>query len=146
MSNRQERNTRSNGRHDSAPGGDAPRSSAAISSDGEEPAERDLRRTRSQRRDHDPHTSPRQAAQGDNDKDADEDVTRCVCGHAEYPGPPFPNDKGPNDGAFFIQCEKCNVWQHAGCIGFFELEACPRHYYCDQCRPDLHKIVLSKQG
>ncbi|WBW73413.1 histone lysine methyltransferase Set3 [Schizosaccharomyces osmophilus] len=46
---------------------------------------------------------------------------RCVC--------PFDDDDG-----FTIQCENCEVWQHAIC---FEIssENVPENYLCEQCQP-----------
>ncbi|EPX72809.1 histone lysine methyltransferase Set3 [Schizosaccharomyces octosporus yFS286] len=46
---------------------------------------------------------------------------RCVC--------PFDDDDG-----FTIQCENCEVWQHAVC---FEIssENVPENYLCEQCQP-----------
>lgn len=138
---------RTNGRVDSGNALEPQRSSPEDHYEGEGASERDLRRTRSQRREQDSQRSPKQfAEQDDLERDNEEDVTRCICRLAEYPGAPIGNDRNVNDGAFFIQCEKCNVWQHAGCVGFFDEDACPRHYYCETCRPDLHKIMTGKQG
>lgn len=43
---------------------------------------------------------------------------------------------------FMVQCESCDVWQHGICMGIPREEDCPEQYYCDECRPDLHKAVL----
>jgi hypothetical protein len=46
------------------------------------------------------------------------------------------------DMGFMVQCEKCDVWQHGICMGIAREEDCPEKYFCDECRPDLHKKVL----
>lgn len=98
------------------------------------------------------------------DDDADGEITRCVCGKAEYPGPPVPlseSSRGqvprdtqrlaslatveglPEDaGGLFIQCDDCHVWQHGGCVGIMEESATPENYYCELCRTELHKLLV----
>lgn len=100
--------------------------------------------------------------------DADGEVTRCVCGQLDYPGPPVPLSDGsrnhngkdngkltslaaaeglPEDaGGLFIQCDKCHVWQHGGCVGIMQEELSPDNYYCEQCRKDLHKVTTGARG
>lgn len=102
------------------------------------------------------------------DEDADGEVTRCVCGKSDYPGPPVPLVEGsrghhardsqrlasiaaaeglPEDaGGLFIQCDTCHVWQHGGCVGIMEESATPENYYCEQCRTDLHKVLTGARG
>ncbi|KAI0267116.1 hypothetical protein BC834DRAFT_1026622 [Gloeopeniophorella convolvens] len=74
------------------------------------------------------------------DPEAEEEeqgVTRCVCGNA--------GDDDEGAGEFFVQCEKCNVWQHGACMGIVhEEEARQSEYYCEQCRPDMHVELLRK--
>jgi hypothetical protein len=42
-----------------------------------------------------------------------------------------------------ICCDKCEAWQHNDCMGVPEEEgAQPDQYFCEQCRPDLHKELL----
>jgi hypothetical protein len=37
----------------------------------------------------------------------------------------------------------CNVWQHGQCMGIRNEDAVKAdHYYCEQCRPDLHVELL----
>ena len=48
---------------------------------------------------------------------------------------------GDEPGSLFIQCERCNVWQHGGCVGIMEEKDSPENYYCEECRPELHKIL-----
>ena len=74
------------------------------------------------------------------DEDGEEEVTRCLCGKLEYPGPPPAlglND--PDVGGMFIQCDKCHVWQHGGCVGIMNDDETPDDYFCEQCRPNLHR-------
>ncbi|OCT50421.1 hypothetical protein CLCR_07432 [Cladophialophora carrionii] len=85
---------------------------------------------------------------------ADEEITRCICGQAEYPGPPFalvrrlvgPDDSVEETGNFFVQCDNCGVWQHGGCMGIIDEVFLPDEYFCEQCKPELHKIVRSSSG
>lgn len=34
-----------------------------------------------------------------------------------------------------IQCEECDIWLHARCVGFEYEEQCPDDYYCRKCAP-----------
>lgn len=65
-----------------------------------------------------------------------EDVTRCVCGSIEL----VPEDDVEEAG-LFVQCEKCLVWQHGYCVGLMTESQVPETYYCELCRPDLHRII-----
>ncbi|EMC93867.1 hypothetical protein BAUCODRAFT_213099 [Baudoinia panamericana UAMH 10762] len=82
----------------------------------------------------------------------DEEVTRCICGQQEYPGPPlsevFSNADTPGDdaGGLFIQCDGCSVWQHGGCVGIVEESQSPDKYYCEECRPKLHDQHTDSRG
>ncbi|KAL9111151.1 MAG: hypothetical protein Q9227_004414 [Pyrenula ochraceoflavens] len=103
-----------------------------------------------------------------------EEVTRCICGYPEYPGlppqslrdnnsrstaksavkvesgqnGPAANDEAFSDdiGNFFIQCDKCQVWQHGGCVGLVDEAQTPEEYFCEQCRPNLHRLARSSNG
>jgi DNA mismatch repair ATPase MutL len=85
---------------------------------------------------------------------ADEEVTRCICGQAEYPGPSLvlrqeqPNPEAVTDdtGNFFVQCDNCGVWQHGGCMGLLDESMLPEEYYCEQCKPEFHKIIRASNG
>jgi hypothetical protein len=132
--------------------------------------------------------APRRSRRGnDNEKDEkikrseedeggdglEEDVTRCICGHADYPGPPAStrdfarrrtskagskDGSGPLDdantsdtlsddvGNFFIQCDNCHVWQHGGCVGLTDESMSPEFYYCEECKPEFHKIMRVSTG
>src|SRR5712671_1765395 len=55
----------------------------------------------------------------------------------------FVGDDDEGAGEFFVQCETCNVWQHGQCMGIGNEDAVKAdHYYCEQCRPDLHVELL----
>ena len=113
--------------------------------------------------------------QGEEDDEEEEEITRCVCGNQDYPGAPVPiteqsievevdqkatikdeanldssmvTPDGPSDesGGLFIQCDICKVWQHGGCVGILDQSMSPDEYFCEQCRRDLHKIVIGKNG
>ncbi|CAI6340913.1 unnamed protein product [Periconia digitata] len=70
----------------------------------------------------------------------EDEVTRCLCGQQEYPGPPS------DAGGLFIQCDICKVWQHGGCVGIMDEAASPDEYFCEECRDDLHKVMVSSKG
>lgn len=98
----------------------------------------------------------------------EEGVTRCICGHQEYPGLPGCNREAakialklnvdpksttiaaetfPEDaGGLFIQCDTCKVWQHGGCVGILDEPMSPEEYFCEECRKDLHKITIAPNG
>ncbi|KAH7339795.1 hypothetical protein B0J17DRAFT_656818 [Rhizoctonia solani] len=67
-------------------------------------------------------------------EEADDEVTRCVCGSEEEVGD------------FMIQCEQCFVWQHGLCVGLVRVEDSPEHYYCEQCKPENHAALLRCVG
>lgn len=96
------------------------------------------------------------------DEIAEEDeITRCLCGMQEYPGPPSDAGKskdgqlsalgdsdvpGEDAGGLFIQCDICKVWQHGGCVGIMDEASSPDEYFCEECRKDLHKVMISSKG
>lgn len=96
------------------------------------------------------------------DEIAEEDeVTRCLCGMQEYPGPPSDAGRskdgqlsalgdsdipGEDAGGLFIQCDICKVWQHGGCVGIMDEASSPDEYFCEECRKDLHKVMTSSKG
>lgn len=95
-----------------------------------------------------------------------EEITRCICGNAEYPGPqsvPHTTKSTPKEeiaqknpigsdglledtGNFFIQCDNCQVWQHGGCVGLLDESMSPDEYFCEECKPEFHKIYKSLNG
>ncbi|KAI9683281.1 MAG: hypothetical protein M1822_006146 [Bathelium mastoideum] len=94
------------------------------------------------------------------EEEDEEEVTRCVCGHQEYPGPPVEvgknhhsaassaNSDVQNDeaGSLFIQCDICKVWQHGGCVGIMDEAMSPDEYFCEECRKDFHKLMTGQRG
>ena len=92
------------------------------------------------------------------DEEAEEEVTRCICGNQEYPGlptasPDSSRKSDPNSSAisedstgWFIQCDNCKVWQHGGCVGIMDESTSPDEYFCEQCRRDLHKVMTTVTG
>lgn len=48
---------------------------------------------------------------------------------------------GDDLGGFFVQCDICSVWQHGGCMGLIDENNLPEEYYCEQCKPELHRII-----
>lgn len=86
--------------------------------------------------------------------DDEEETTRCICGYQEYPGPPSDDEdlavgsdlQAEDVGGLFIQCDKCKVWQHGGCVGIMEEKSVPENYFCEDCRKDLHNLLASPKG
>ena len=91
---------------------------------------------------------------GDGDADGDDEITRCVCGMQDYPGPPltddFPTITDPSQaedaGGLFIQCDKCHVWQHGGCVGIMDETKSPDNYFCELCDKKLHNVLTDPKG
>ena len=117
------------------------------------------RRTRSSQ--DDAKEGPAPVVDDEVDEEGEEEVTRCICGSQEYPGlPVISNDtlqnnaKGdPNSSilsedstGWFIQCDKCKVWQHGGCVGIIDESTSPEEYFCELCRKDLHKVLTDLNG
>ncbi|KAL5631582.1 hypothetical protein ACGC1H_007191 [Rhizoctonia solani] len=73
------------------------------------------------------------ASYSHHDEDEEGSVTRCVCGSDEE-----------DMGNFMIQCEQCSVWQHGVCMGVANVDESPEHYYCEQCKPENHTLLLRK--
>ena len=145
-STRQDRSTRGNQPQKSA----TPRSLS--SEDTSEPPRRSQRAQLTQKED-----SP--ARDTDVVEDAydeiveEEEITRCICGQQEYPGPPLSeafagnSDINSDDaGGLFILCDGCSVWQHGGCVGIVEESQSPDKYYCEECRPKLHQVHTDSRG
>lgn len=87
------------------------------------------------------------------DIDDQEEVTRCVCGNDELAA----IDSSVSsllqqeyhikvDTGLFIQCDLCLVWQHGYCVGLFTSEDVPDKYWCEECKPDLHREVAAADG
>ena len=121
-------------------------------SDETEQLEHGTRQTRRQKREQEAALDPKIETNveiEEEEEDSEEDVTRCICGKLEYPGPPRPSgdrrdaieSQDPDAGGLFIQCDVCHVWQHGGCVGIMDEGATPDNYYCEQCKPSYHKIM-----
>lgn len=155
-SNRAERSTRSNNKNTSSHKSSTPRSLS--SEDADEGADQRLPQTRRRTRgDQDPaddDSAPRADETLDEDDAGEEDeeeITRCVCGHQDYPGPPSDGGKhhdsqSEESGGLFIQCDICKVWQHGGCVGIMDEATSPEEYFCEECRNELHKLMTSPKG
>lgn len=80
--------------------------------------------------------------------DEQEEVTRCICGqdelstiNAQLQSLLAQEYRIKIDTGLFIQCDKCLVWQHGYCVGLFINEDVPDKYWCELCKPDLHRFV-----
>ncbi|KAF8248146.1 hypothetical protein K440DRAFT_626790 [Wilcoxina mikolae CBS 423.85] len=79
----------------------------------------------------------------DDTGDQEDEITRCICGYQEYQG--GDDDQSDSDG-LFIQCDQCKVWQHGFCVGITDNDSTPDNYYCEQCKPELHREGHNKAG
>ncbi|OAG16833.1 PHD-finger motif-containing protein-like protein [Alternaria alternata] len=142
-----------------------PKSSTPHSLSSEEPEETPhdvqpdppLTRRRTREHDNDENESAKLDDELDDEIAEEDEVTRCVCGYQEYPGPPSdapksmsalvdPDAQADELGGLFIQCDVCKVWQHGGCVGIMDEAASPDEYFCEECRKDLHKVTTSPKG
>ncbi|TVY65539.1 putative histone deacetylase complex subunit cti6 [Lachnellula suecica] len=90
-------------------------------------------------------------ANGTEDND---DSVRCICGFEDYPGPPELDDEenthgfqdGVDEAIMFLQCDRCSAWQHGKCVSIMNESQSPDEYFCEECRPDLHKFFTDKNG
>ncbi|KAK9895620.1 hypothetical protein P389DRAFT_66913 [Cystobasidium minutum MCA 4210] len=46
-----------------------------------------------------------------------------------------PCTRNVDDSSLMIQCEECDIWLHANCVGIQYEEDCPEEYYCRKCAP-----------
>jgi PHD-finger len=82
-----------------------------------------------------------------NDDEEPSEVTRCICGHAELQTNHISKGQASEiDPGLFIQCDKCQVWQHGFCVGFISEDEVPDVYFCEKCRPELHIVVQRPWG
>ena len=163
-SGRADRSVRSNHKLPSPQSSTAPRSrsSQEVDDSAKPPI---IRRTRTSQ--DDIKDNIRIVHEDEEDEEGEEEITRCICGHLEYPGMPVPVDDSPkinskangisdpsiapptlpeDAGGLFIQCDVCKVWQHGGCVGIMDEAMSPEEYFCEQCRKDLHKITTTANG
>lgn len=162
-SGRADRSVRSHHKRPSPPSPRLPNSRSSLEVDDQ--VKPQARRTRSSHEDTKEKIEMTQ--EDDDDEEGEEEVTRCVCGHQDYPGMPVPvgdlprasskltggqdpsmsSTALPEDaGGLFIQCDICKVWQHGGCVGIMEVAMSPDEYFCEQCRKDSHKITTTSSG
>ncbi|EME44846.1 hypothetical protein DOTSEDRAFT_70787 [Dothistroma septosporum NZE10] len=147
LSSRQDRGTRTNQTQKSG----TPRSQS--SEDLSEPPV--ARRSQRQPANKEEGSAKDTEAVDDNDEEAieEEEITRCICGHQDYPGPPLseafadiPNAQAEEIGGLFILCDGCSVWQHGGCVGIVEENQSPDKYFCEECRPKQHAVSRDSRG
>ena len=164
-SGRAERSTRSHHKLPSPNTSKPPRSLSL--EDPDEHAKPQLRRTRSGHDDiKESTTQKRENDEVGEEAAEEEDVTRCVCGQLDYPGPPVPathplkqvaKEVGDTSTSsdpileetegLFVQCDTCKVWQHGSCVGIPEEGiAKDAEYFCEQCRKDLHELFTLSNG
>lgn len=68
-------------------------------------------------------------------EEPEEEVIRCVCGATE---------QDEDSGEPWIACDQCGAWQHNICMGMSQYtEDLPKEYFCELCRPENHKELLS---
>jgi PHD-finger len=60
--------------------------------------------------------------------------------------PSDPDTQTEEPGSLFIQCDTCEVWQHGGCVGIMTESATPENYFCEQCRPEFHRLMKTLTG
>ena len=73
---------------------------------------------------------------GPSEGDEEEEIIRCICGEYEE------EEDVERD---MICCDQCSAWQHNDCMGLtFAKGEEPDQYYCEQCRPENHKVLLDK--
>ncbi|KAL9586147.1 MAG: hypothetical protein Q9203_003957 [Teloschistes exilis] len=69
-------------------------------------------------------------------EDEGDAIIRCICGYVE---------EDEDDERKMIVCDKCEAWQHNECMEMsLDDNELPDQYFCEQCRPDLHRALLDK--
>lgn len=69
-------------------------------------------------------------------EDEGDAIIRCICGYVE---------EDEDDERKMVVCDSCEAWQHNECMEISENDdELPEQYFCEQCRPDLHKLLLEK--
>lgn len=69
--------------------------------------------------------SPSQGLLGQPDEHVDDEDAIIDC----------PCERNIDDSSLMIQCEECEIWLHARCVGIQYEEECPQEYYCRKCAP-----------
>ena len=150
-----DRDTRSHNRTNSPRRPSTQRSESVDATDSTSRAEQVAPR-RSRRNGEDKESTTNLPAEDDDNEidPTEEEVTRCICEQAEYPGPSatirqqtaHADTSTEETGNFFVQCDSCSVWQHGGCMGFLDESTLPEEYYCELCKPEFHKITKNSNG
>ena len=131
--------------------------------DADEAPKPSLRRTRSGHEDV-KESVPANDPEPEDEEAEEDDVTRCICGFAEYPGLPTSRIEALKQaatdddipyasdiileelGGLFIQCDTCKVWQHGGCVGILDDAKTPEEYFCELCRKNFHELITAPNG
>ncbi|KAL8715863.1 MAG: hypothetical protein Q9220_000530 [cf. Caloplaca sp. 1 TL-2023] len=70
------------------------------------------------------------------EEDEEAAIIRCICGYIE---------EDEDDDRKMIVCDSCEAWQHNECMEqSLDDNELPEQYFCEQCRPDLHRELLAK--
>lgn len=71
-------------------------------------------------------------------EEEEDEIIRCICGEYEE------EEDVERD---MICCDQCSAWQHNDCMGLtFAKGEEPDEYYCEQCKPENHKVLLDKMA
>ena len=110
--------------------------------------------------DEDPENEEEEDEEEEEEDDDSEDVTRCICGKGRKwntishgfrglrgSGVTLECDLtffnwGVDDNGTMVQCEQCRVWQHTACM-LLDDDELPEHYYCEECHPNDHNLLLN---
>lgn len=82
-----------------------------------------------------PSNEANNEASNEEEEEEEEGETRCICGELDP----------PDESGLFIQCEQCGVWQHGYCVGITNDDT-PDKYWCEQCKPELHRLYVTDLG
>ncbi|KAL8693841.1 MAG: hypothetical protein Q9218_001397 [Villophora microphyllina] len=65
-------------------------------------------------------------------------IIRCICGYVV---------EDEDDERKMIVCDNCEAWQHNECMEMsLDDKELPEQYFCEECRPDLHRELLDKMA
>ena len=65
-----------------------------------------------------------------------EEIIRCICG--------VTSEEEDEEERTMICCDDCAAWQHNECMEIPDKLSEGEQYFCEQCRPELHKDLLAK--
>ncbi|PLB55329.1 hypothetical protein P170DRAFT_432869 [Aspergillus steynii IBT 23096] len=92
-------------------------------------------KTKGQAKDKPPKPSA-EPTPGPSEEGEEEEIIRCICGEYEE------EEDVERD---MICCDRCSAWQHNDCMGLtFAKGEEPDEYFCEQCKPENHKVLLEK--